>query len=118
MTAQRLGIDNTPPAEAVRALTRLVDEVLDPLREALGGPIYVTSGYRCRALNRAVGGAAHSQHMRGEAADITTYSREGNARMLALLRQLPVDQVINEHDLQWIHVSYRAPGRRQFLSIP
>ena len=56
-TARRLGIDNTPPASAVIALHQLVDHVLDPLREAWGGPIRVNSGYRCPQLNKAVSGA-------------------------------------------------------------
>ncbi|MCD7803098.1 MAG: D-Ala-D-Ala carboxypeptidase family metallohydrolase, partial [Clostridiales bacterium] len=59
-TATRRGIDNTPTAEAVRNLTTLVDKVLDPLRSAWGGPIVVNSGYRCKALNEAVGGSKTS----------------------------------------------------------
>ena len=70
-TARRLGIDNTPSPQVEERLRQLVDYVLDPLREAYGKPIYVNSGYRCPALNRAVGGVAHSQHLTGEAADIT-----------------------------------------------
>ena len=69
-----MGIDNTPPSSAVKALNDLVDNVLDPLREAWGGPIRVNSGYRCPELNRIVGGTPTSQHQRGEAADITVGS--------------------------------------------
>ena len=118
-TAQRLGIDNTPPAEALAHLEALVEHVLDPLREAWGGPIHVNSGYRCRALNKAVGGAAGSQHMRGEAADITVGSRLDNARLYRLLQQLdlPVDQAINERDFAWIHVSYGPRNRREYLAL-
>lgn len=119
VTAQRLGIDNTPPAEALAHLEALVEHVLDPLREAWGGPIHVNSGYRCRALNKAVGGAAGSQHMRGEAADITVGSRLDNARLYRLLQQLdlPVDQAINERDFAWIHVSYGPRHRREYLAL-
>lgn len=118
-TAQRLGIDNTPPAEALAHLEALVEHVLDPLREAWGGPIHVNSGYRCRSLNKAVGGAAGSQHMRGEAADITVGSRLDNARLYRLLQQLdlPVDQAINERDFAWIHVSYGPRHRREYLAL-
>ena len=118
-TAQRLGIDNTPPAEALAHLEALVEHVLDPLREAWGGPIHVNSGYRCRALNKAVGGAAGSQHMRGEAADITVGSRLDNARLYRLLQQLDlsVDQAINERDFAWIHVSYGPRHRQQYLAL-
>ena len=114
-TARRLGIDNTPPASAVRALTALVDDVLDPLREAWGGPIRVNSGYRCPELNKAVGGTPSSQHQHGEAADITVGSRSANRRLLALIKRLdlPVDQCIDEKGCRWIHVSHRAGRNRR-----
>ena len=114
-TARRSGIDNRPPASAVKALTVLVDEVLDPLREAWGGPIRVNSGYRCPELNEAVGGTPTSQHQRGEAADITVGSRSANRRLLALLKRLdlPVDQCIDEKGCRWIHVSHRTGSNRR-----
>ena len=113
-TAKTMGIDNTMPAEARRAVERLVEAVLDPLREEFAMPIYVNSGYRSAALNAAVGGVANSQHLRGEAADITSGTREGNMRLWRLLRKmrLPVDQAINEHNYTWIHVSHRALHNR------
>ena len=117
-TARRLGIDNTPPASAVEALHALVDNVLDPLRQAWGGPIHVNSGYRCPELNQIVGGTPGSQHQRGEAADITVGSQSRNRRLLALIKRLdlPVDQCIDEKGCRWIHVSHRAGrNRRQFL---
>lgn len=119
-TARRLGIDNRPPASAVKALTVLVDEVLDPLREAWGGPIRVNSGYRYPELNEAVGGTPTSQHQRGEAADITVGSRSGNRRLLALIKRLdlPVDQCIDEKGCRWIHVSHRAGrNRRMYMKF-
>ena len=113
-TAKTMGIDNTIPVEARRAVERLVEAVLDPLREKFAMPIYVNSGYRSAALNAAVGGVANSQHRRGEAADITYGTREGNMRLWRLLRKmrLPVDQAINEHNYAWIHVSHRALHNR------
>lgn len=116
-TARRLGIDNTPSPQVEERLRQLVDYVLDPLREAYGRPIYVNSGYRCPALNRAVGGVAHSRHLTGEAADITGGNCQENRRLYELLRQLqlPVDQVINEHGFTWLHVSYGPRHRRMFL---
>ncbi|MGM9804036.1 MAG: D-Ala-D-Ala carboxypeptidase family metallohydrolase [Muribaculaceae bacterium] len=118
-TAQACGIDNTPPPAAQQALARLVENVLDPLREAFGSPIYVNSGYRCAALNAAVGGVAKSQHLRGEAADITAGSRDANVRLWRTLKRLklPVDQAINEHDYAWIHISHTVNNRNQYLSI-
>ena len=69
-TAQARFIENVPSAEAVRNLELLTKCVLDPLREAWGSPIIVNSGYRSEELNRAVGGAQYSYHMKGMAADI------------------------------------------------
>ena len=114
-TAERLGIDNTPPRSAVTALHELVDHVLDPLREAWGGPIHVNSGYRCPELNRAVDGTPYSQHQRGEAADITVGTPARNRRLLALIKRLnlPVDQCIDEKGCRWIHVSHRAGRNRR-----
>lgn len=118
-TARLRGINNTPSQQVIDNLTALVDNVLDPLREAWGKPIHVNSGYRCRALNKAVGGVPTSQHMRGEAADITGGSRNANRELYSLLKRLdlPVDQAINEHDFQWIHVSYGPRHRRHYFAI-
>ena len=118
-TAHLRGIDNTPSQQVINNLTALVDNVLDPLREAWGKPIHVNSGYRCKALNKAVGGVPSSQHMRGEAADITGGSVEANKQLYSLLQRLnlPVDQAINEHDFRWIHVSYGPRHRRHYFAI-
>lgn len=118
-TARLNGIDNTPSQQVINNLTALVDNVLDPLREAWGKPIHVNSGYRCQALNTAVGGVPASQHMLGEAADITAGSREANRQLYSLMRQLklPVDQAINEYDFRWIHVSYGPRHRHHYFAI-
>lgn len=118
-TARRLGIDNTPTQRAIANLNLLVDNILDPLREEYGSPIYVNSGYRCHTLNSAVGGSATSQHLTGEAADITTGNRRDNRRLYELIKQLklPIDQAIDEHDYTWIHVSYGPRHRRSFFSL-
>ena len=121
--ARRLGLDNTPTPEAQAAMRALVADVLDPLRERLGRPIRVHSGYRAPAVNRAIDGAATSQHMRGEAVDIHVDGMPAEALATFILRSgLPVDQVI------WyapergghVHVSYtRArPNRRQAMHAP
>ena len=95
-TAARLHIDNTPDRDQIRCLELLVNNILDPLRARYGRPIYVTSGYRCRRLNDAVGGAYNSQHMLGQAADITVGSPEDNRQLYSLIRtmRLPFDQLI------------------------
>lgn len=111
-TAYRHGIDNTAPEGARRNIAVLVDRVLDPLREAWGKPIYVTSGYRCPRLNAAVGGVANSNHMKGLAADIRAtgkyqIDREGNRRLYDLARslRLPVKELLWEKGGSWIHIS-------------
>lgn len=118
-TAKRLGIDNTADASIRANLTALVENVLDPLRARWGMPIIVTSGYRSTALNKAVGGAALSQHTKGEAADIRTVSdsRADNMKLLrCLLRSgIVFDQVIAEYvdaagRPDWIHVSFKRNG--------
>lgn len=116
-TARRLGIDNTPPPAAAANLNLLVEKILDPLREAWGHPITVNSAYRCHALNSAVGGVAASQHLAGLAADITAGSPAANRRLwrIVIERKLPFDQLIDEHDMAWIHVSWAPLPRGQTL---
>ena len=120
-TARRKGIDNTPDVQAKANLTALVANVLDPLRELYGKPIVVTSGYRCPKLNRAVGGAARSQHTTGNAADIrcVSDSRAENKKLFNLIREnLPYDQLIDEYGYDWVHVSFAdGKNRRQILHV-
>lgn len=119
-TADRKGIDNRCSNEIAANLTALVDNVLDPLRIWYGKPITVNSGYRCPALNKAVGGAATSQHMNGQAADIDTGDRQQNKLLFEYIRKnLPFDQLIDESNFAWVHVSYRADrnNRNQVLKL-
>ena len=119
-TADKLSIDNTPTTEVSVALSNLVTHVLDPLREMYGKAITVNSGYRCSKLNAAVGGAKTSQHMRGEAADITAGSKTENKKLFELIRDnLPFDQLIDESNYSWVHVSYvsTSKNRKQILSL-
>lgn len=118
-TATAKGIDNTPSEEGVLRLQKLIEAVLDPLREWYGKPIKVNSGYRCEALNKAIGGAKSSQHMLGEAADITVGSKEENEKLFDYIKDnLEFDQLINESDFSWVHVSYREGRlRKQVLEL-
>ena len=109
--ATELGIDNTIPDENVADNIRaLVFNVLQPLRDACGHPLRVNSGYRSMVLNKAVKGAANSQHTRGEAADI----HEDNPFTLAWLVLhigLPFDQLIL-YDT-FIHLSHKRNGTQR-----
>lgn len=118
-TATAKGIDNTPDQTVTNNLTKLIEAVLDPLREWYGKPITVNSGYRCEALNKAIGGAKSSQHMLGEAADITVGSKEENEKLFDYIKDnLEFDQLINESDFSWVHVSYREGRlRKQVLEL-
>jgi uncharacterized protein YcbK (DUF882 family) len=118
-TANKLGIDNTPTEEVEKNLTALVDNVLDALREAWGRPLTVNSGYRCAKLNTAVKGSKTSQHMTGCAADITTGSKESNKKLFELAQnlKLPFDQLIDEYNYSWVHISYNSRNRRQVLHL-
>lgn len=119
-TARRKGINNTPGKFEKENLVALVDNILDPLREAWGAPIIVTSGYRCSRLNAVVGGARTSQHILGQAADIRTLSDtpadNRKLRDLIVMLDLPFDQLIDEYQCDWLHVSYRPKPRKQMLS--
>lgn len=119
-TARRRGICNTPAKFEKENLEALVEKILDPLREAWGAPIIVTSGYRCRQLNTIVGGSKSSQHCLGQAADIRTVSDrpEDNRKLRDLIvsLNLPFDQLIDEYQCDWLHVSYRTRPRKQILS--
>lgn len=117
-TAKRKGIDNTPNNIVRDNLCDLIDEVLDPVRERWGKPIRVNSGYRSLKLNSAIGGAKRSQHMVGEAADITTGDDVGNALLYDLIvemadaKEIDFDQLIDEKDFSWLHISYRDGDNR------
>ena len=119
-TAVRYAIDNSIPEKLKNNVARLVDNVLDPLREAWGRPLAVSSGYRCPALNKAVGGSATSHHLRGMAADITTGNNADNRRLFQLIinLKLPFTQLIDERDFSWVHVSYDPENvKRQVLKL-
>lgn len=116
-TAIRRGIDNTPPVEACGALVLLAERVLEPIRELVGGPLNVSSGYRCPRLNTLIGGAAESQHILGQAADFTSWTSNTNVFEGILASDVPYDQLILEFgDLGWVHVSYRANPRHEALT--
>ena len=94
----------------------LVENVLDPLRERYGKPIIVNSGYRCAKHNKAVGGASNSQHMVGEAADITAGSPEGNEKLLKiLLESKNFDQLIIYP--KFLHVSWKRVGQNRRMVL-
>lgn len=111
-TAIAKKIWNGATIEQEENLRALVENVLDPLRLRYGKPIKVNSGFRNAAVNKAVGGVGNSQHLRGEAADIDTGTRLGNQHLARLIveMKLPIDQLIDEANYSWVHVSYKRNG--------
>ena len=115
------GIDNTPGKEEVEALRALCENILEPMRRRFGA-IYISSGYRNRRVNNAVGGVMNSQHMRGEAADILLSTFADWRDAVRFVQGLDFDQMLVEplHGLRarWLHVSYSTRHRnRHFLSV-
>ena len=109
-TADTKRINNTPSFAVVENLNKLCQLILDPTRAKLDSPIYVTSGYRCRSLNVAVGGVGNSQHLMGCAADLQYKDLQ---RLFDILKDNPnVDQLLYERSKtsKWVHVSISAKG--------
>ena len=119
-TARRYGIDNTPNDVQTANLVLLCQKVLEPIRIKYGKPIVVSSGFRCTALNRKVGGASTSQHVSGQAADIHSVSDTlaDNKALYDLIVKSGIvfDQLIYEYGNStgpdWIHISFNGKGNR------
>ena len=115
-TAKARGIDNTVPKQLVPALRNLCERVLEPLREQVREPVIISSGYRCPALNRVVGGSNTSQHMKGEACDIYVEDVKKLRKWFAILMDGDFDQLIFERNRKtgrcWIHVSCKADSEQ------
>ena len=112
-TALRLGIDNTPNEEVLVNMKLVAERCFEPIRNWYNQPIKVNSFYRCDALNRAVKGSATSQHVQGKAMDISTGTKEGNKLIYDWAKEnLIFDQLINEYDYSWVHISYNKNNNR------
>jgi len=117
-TANKKGISNQPGPAEIANLAALVQNVLQPLRDAVGFPINITSGYRSPMLNQAIGGATNSQHTKGQAADLVS---QDNAKLFnTIMTTLPFDQLIweagNDSQPEWVHVSFKPSfNRKQVL---
>lgn len=109
-TARMKGIDNTPDKEVEARLVQLAQQVLQPLRNSYGKPIKISSGYRCQALNKAIGGVSTSQHLKGEAVDINNGQIENKKLFLLASKmikegEITVGQLIDEKGYKWLHIS-------------
>ena len=111
-TATRRGIKNNPNAEQMKNMVAIAEEVFEPLRIWVNGPIKINSFFRSPELNKAIGGSGKSQHCHGQAIDIDdTFGRATNAEMFEFIKKhLDFDQIIwefgDEDNPDWVHVSY------------
>ena len=117
-TALRLDIDNTPTKEQRINMIELAENIFEPLRMWVGGPIKINSFYRSPKLNKAIGGSTKSQHCHGQAMDIDdTFGRMTNAEMFEFIKKhLDFDQMIwefgTDNNPDWVHVSYVGKENR------
>lgn len=119
-TAQAMGIVNSPGDIELANLRFLCREVLEPARRVIGEPIHITSGYRCLALNRAVGGVAQSYHVRGLAADLHIVSDAHASRLADALNAQPYCDLIlveHAHGASWLHVQVRKLSPRHRVNL-
>lgn len=119
-TASRLGIDNTPEDWEIHNLRAVAENVFQPIRDHFGVPIGVSSGYRSKELNKAIGGSKYSQHMIGEALDIDAdiFGRVTNAEIFNFVKNnLEWDQMIwefgDDKEPNWVHISYKESGKNR-----
>jgi hypothetical protein len=118
-TAKRKGISNMPTPEHLENFKKLAENVFQPIREHFGKPIHISSGYRSKALNTAVGGSLSSQHCTGEAIDIDMDGTDiTNAQIFHFIKDnLNFDQLIAEFpensNPAWVHVSYESTGKQR-----
>ena len=118
-TAAKLGINNNPDKTQLEAMQLVAEKCFEPLRLWYGKPIKVNSFFRSDLLNRAVKGSLTSQHKKGEAIDLDAGSKEENKKLFDWIKaNLDFDQVINEYNYSWVHVSYsKTKNRKQILII-
>jgi len=118
-TATRLGIKNNPNAEQMESMITIAEEVFEPLRMWVGGPIKINSFFRSPELNKAIGGSGKSQHCHGQAIDLDdTFGRATNAEMFEFIKEhLDFDQIIwefgDDTNPDWVHVSYVSPEQNR-----
>jgi hypothetical protein len=118
-TAIRFGIGNTPTDHQLFAMRIVASVCFEPLRKWYGKPIKINSFFRCTLLNQKVGGSSTSQHCKGEAIDISAGSKAENKKLFDWCKaNLVFDQLINEYDYTWIHISFsQGQNRNMVLTI-
>ncbi len=116
-TAIRNGIDNMPNDQELHNMKLVAEHCFEPLRKMWGKPIKINSFFRSQKLNQLVGGSPSSSHTKGQAIDITTGSKAENKKLFELAKTLDFDQLINEYDYLWLHISFKATGNRKQILV-
>ena len=115
--AKRLGVSNMPTPEHIENFKKLAENIFEPIRKHFGVPIMISSGYRSKELNTAIGGSLTSQHCQGKAIDIDmdgTPNGVTNKMVFDYIKaNLNFDQLINEFNYSWVHVSYESTGKQR-----
>lgn len=113
----KINYPNIPSEIEKNNLKYLTENVLDLVREKYGKPIHVDSGFRCEYVNNHVGGKSNSQHLHGQAADLNAGSKE-NKKIYDIIKSIgKYDQLINEYDFSWVHVSYINTGKNRKMEV-
>lgn len=111
--AKKNGINNMPNPEHTENLIELANKIFEPIRKHFNKPIHISSGYRSKELNAKIGGAKNSQHTVGQAIDIDQGDRKQNIEIFDFIKNnLDYDQLINEFNYDWVHVSYNTNGKQ------
>lgn len=118
-TAIRHGIKNEPNDEQLQNMKIVAIKCFDPIREFYKRPLRVSSFYRCEELNKLVKGAKNSQHLKGQAIDIDAGSIQENKKIFEWAKDnLEYDQLINEYNFSWVHISYnQGKNRKQIVVV-
>ena len=118
-TALRLGIKNIPNEEELEAMKYVAKNLFEPIREWYDKPIMVSSFYRCRELNKSVKGSLTSGHMLGNSIDITAGKKAENKKIFDFIKLsgLDFDQLINEYNYTWLHISLKKSGNRKQILV-
>lgn len=117
-TALRYGLTNQPNEVELSNMKLVAEKCFEPLRNWYGKPIKINSFFRCVKLNDIVKGAKTSQHTKGCAIDMGAGSKEENKKLFEWCKEhLDFDQLINEYDYSWVHISYVSSGNRKMLVV-
>jgi len=118
-TALRMGIKNVPNELELDSMKYVAENLFEPIREWYDKPIKINSFFRCVALNKAVKGSLTSGHVLGNSIDISGGNKIENKNLFDFIKTsgLEYDQLINEYDYTWLHISLKKTGNRKQILV-